>query len=159
HSITAEYAGTASAPGFSGSMSAPLAHNVEAKSVTVTPNSGQSKIFGAAEPALAYTMSETVAVTGALARAAGEDVGTYVINVGTLASSSTNYTLTLSATPVTFAVTAKTVTVTPNGGQSKILGSAEPALTYTLSKTVAVPGALASAPGQDVGTYVINVGT
>ena len=76
------------------------------KSVTITPTSGQSKLFGSADPALTFTNDGGLGagdVTGALARAAGEGVGTYAIGLGTL-SAGTNYALSLSATPVTFAI-------------------------------------------------------
>ncbi|MFH1843872.1 MAG: S8 family serine peptidase, partial [bacterium] len=121
------------------------------KPVTVTPTSGQSKVYGTTpDPALTYTLSETVAVTGALARTAGEDVGNYAINLGDLASTSGNYSLILAAGTVNFAITPKPVTVTPTSGQSKVYGTTpDPALTYTLSETVAVTGALARTAGED----------
>jgi histone H3/H4 len=137
----------------------PVTFAITAKTVTVTPNSGQSKVYGSADPALGYTLSEPISVTGTLARAGGEDVGAYAINLGTLASTSANYVLSLSAAPVTFAITAKTVTVTPNSGQSKVYGSADPALGYALSEPISVTGALARAVGEDVGAYAINLGT
>src|SRR5207248_76767 len=49
------------------------------------------------------------AFTGALSRATGENVGTYAINLGNLSAGS-NYSLVLASTPVTFAITAKSVT-------------------------------------------------
>ena len=90
---------------------------IEPRPLTVTPDADQSKTFGEAEPALSYTHSgavagETPAFSGALSRAAGEDVGTYGILVGTLALSdnspflASNYTLSF-AVGVTFAITAK----------------------------------------------------
>ncbi len=76
------------------------------KTVIATPTAGQSKVYGAADPAFAYTLSEAISVTGALSRVAGENVGNYSITLGTLASASTNHTIVLSATPVNFAITA-----------------------------------------------------
>ena len=57
--------------------------------VTVTPDSGQSKVYGDLEPTLTWTASgltngDTDRVfTGALDRASGENVGTYAIGLGT----------------------------------------------------------------------------
>ncbi|HUP41461.1 MAG TPA: kelch repeat-containing protein, partial [Vicinamibacterales bacterium] len=116
--VTASFVGDASYAASNGT--GPL--TVTSKQVTVTPDSGQSKVFGAGDPVLSFTLSEVIATTGALARTAGTDVGTYAINLGTLAATSSNYSLVLSATPVTFAITAKPVTVTPNSGQTKVFG-------------------------------------
>ena len=59
------------------------------KDLTVTPNAGQSKKFGATDPTLTYAYSgevsgETPAFDGELARDPGENVGTYEIKQGTL---------------------------------------------------------------------------
>ena len=53
---------------------------------------------------------------------AGENVGNYAITLGSLSAGS-NYTLSLSATTVNFAITPKAVTITPNSGQSKVFGA------------------------------------
>ena len=85
---------------------------IAAKPVVVTPSSGQSKTYGTADPALTFTNDGGLAVgdfTGALGRTAGENVGAYAINIGSL-SAGTNYSLSLSATPVTFAITRATPT-------------------------------------------------
>ena len=86
--------------------------------ITVTPDAGQTKIYGAKDPELTYTYSgeilgEKPLFTGALGREAGENVGSYVIKQGTLALmdnsdgkfSAGNYTLKLSDTPVNFVIT------------------------------------------------------
>ena len=59
------------------------------RDLTVTPNPGQSKKFGATDPTLTYAYSgevsgETPAFDGELARDPGENVGTYEIKQGTL---------------------------------------------------------------------------
>jgi len=65
---------------------------------------------------------------------------------------------------VTFAITARTITVTVDAGQSKVYGNADPAsYTYThagenAGETAAFTGALSRAAGENVGTYAINVG-
>ena len=64
--------------------------NVEKAPLTVTATD-ESKVFGATDPELTYTVTGLVngdtaadALTGALSREAGEDVGTYDITQGTL---------------------------------------------------------------------------
>ena len=83
--------------------------------LTVTPNDSQHKKFNEADPALTYTYSgnasgQTPDFTGALNRAAGEDVGNYAIQIGTLALKdngafkAANYTLVFAATTVNFEI-------------------------------------------------------
>ena len=63
-----------------------------------------------------YTYSEipedTVTADGALVRAAGENVGDYLISLGDLTFGE-NYTLTLSSNPVYFTIYPRTVSVKP----------------------------------------------
>src|SRR6266568_3746597 len=119
------------------------------KDVTITPNSGQNKTYGASDPTLTYTHSalggsDTDSVfTGALSRAAGENVGTYAINLGTL-SAGGNYNLLLSATPVTFEIKKRDATWTTNPN-SKTYGDADPApLTTGSGDFLAADGVTAS---------------
>ncbi|MGI5923698.1 MAG: MBG domain-containing protein, partial [Lentisphaeria bacterium] len=83
---------------------------------TVTPDAGQNKVQGTADPELTYTVTgvvagETPAFSGALARAVGETVGTYEITQGNLALRDNgafladNYTLAFTG-GVTFAIAA-----------------------------------------------------
>ncbi|MGH3372574.1 MAG: SdrD B-like domain-containing protein, partial [Nocardioidaceae bacterium] len=69
YSITAEYTGTASAPGFSGSTSSAIAHTVTKKFLTVTP-ADQTKVYGSADPAFTRT------VTGFVGSDDGSDLTT-----------------------------------------------------------------------------------
>ena len=66
---------------------------------TITPDSGQSKSTGAADPTLTFTNTPALLGTdtfsGALSRAVGENVGPYAISLGTL-SAGANYALSLS---------------------------------------------------------------
>ena len=81
--------------------------------VTITPNPGQGKVYNNAAdhdlpvPALTFTPSTSIispnTESGVLRRASGENVGDYAINLGTLSWGS-NYTLSLSATPVNFTI-------------------------------------------------------
>ncbi len=64
------------------------------KTVTVTPNGNQGKIYGENEPELTYSVSPQLVAgdnfTGKLTRNTGEDVGNYEITQGDL-SAGTNY--------------------------------------------------------------------
>lgn len=91
--------------------------------ITVTPDAGQHKTYGKADPVLAYTHSSAVngevpAFTGALARTADENVGSYAIDLGTLALKdegsflAQNYTLELSTDVVNFTIDKATPTIT-----------------------------------------------
>lgn len=103
------------------------------RSITVTPNAGQNKVYGQLDPLLQYTLSNTLStgdtLTGALARNAGENVGTYSITMGTLTAGS-NYTLSLSGT-VTF-------TINPKADAAFTIAAISP-LTYTGSALTPEP--------------------
>ena len=103
--VTASFAGDSGFQASSGSATL----TVTPKPVVITPSSGQSKVYGASDPTLTFSNDgglATSAFTGALSRAAGEDVGTYAIGLGTL-SAGGNYSLSLAGTPVTFAIMFK----------------------------------------------------
>jgi len=71
--------------------------NITSRPITVTANSGQSKLFMDPDPVFSFTCSQTTApipvFTGALGRVAGESIGTYPINLGTLSAGS-NFNIT-----------------------------------------------------------------
>ncbi|HYH65139.1 MAG TPA: MBG domain-containing protein, partial [Urbifossiella sp.] len=147
---------------------------VTAASLAATPTSGQTKVYGANLPVLAYTTAGLVngdtpaavlsGLLGSTATAASV-VGTYAITGGTLAANA-NYTLTI--TPgVTLAVTPAPLTVAADP-KSKVYGAALPALTFTTSGLVngdtaasALTGALATTAiaASGVGAYPITWGT
>ena len=127
----------------------------------------QTKVYGDADPALTYSVSgfkgsETaIIMTGALARAEGNDVGDYNITQGTLAAP--NYTI--SFTGATFTITKATLAITADD-KTKIYGATDPELTYTVAglkyedtKESVLSGALARAAGEQVGAYAINQGS
>jgi hypothetical protein len=157
HSITAEYLGDDT---YLGSTSPEIQQEVNAKPITVTADSGQTKVFGAVDPALTYASSDPAALfTGALDRASGEDVGTYAIVQGTLAVVGSNYIIS-SFVPADFSITPKPVTVTADSGLSKVFDAADPTFTYISSDPAATfTGALSRATGEDVGTYAITQGS
>ncbi len=131
--------------------------------LTVTATVGQSKVYGAAMPTLAYTYATLVngdtssVFSGALATTAtaSSSVGSYPITQGTL-SAGANYTITFVGT--TFAVTPKAASVTPNAA-TKVAGTADPVFTGTLTGFVAsdnVTATYSRTAGETAGTYTIS---
>jgi hypothetical protein len=100
------------------------------KAIVVTPSAGQSKNYGQADGVLTFTnpdyiIEETAVFTGYLGRTAGETVGNYPINLGTLdladngAFKAANYIIELSGAIVNYTInsviaTADDYTVTGN---------------------------------------------
>ena len=142
--------------------------------LTITPATGQSMVYGAAVSALTYTASGLVngdpasTITGALGTAAtaASPVGAYAITLGTLSAGS-NYAVALAADAPTFAVTPAALTIAPAAGQSKVYGAEVPALTYTADGLMnddplsTLTGALGTAAtgASPVGAYAITLGT
>jgi len=135
------------------------------KALTITATPGQTKVYGAADPSsYAYTLSTPLltgdALTGALTRVAGETVGPYAINQGTLTNA--NYDITYVGN--NFTITKKALTITATPGQTKVYGAADPSsYAYILSTPLltgdALTGALTRVTGETVGPYAINQGT
>ncbi|WP_448606010.1 MBG domain-containing protein [Paenimyroides ceti] len=127
----------------------------------------KSKIYGSVDPALTYTVTglengdDQSIITGALTRAAGEAVGTYNIEQGTLATTA-NYDITYTAADLT--ITKATLNIVAEA-KSKVYGSVDPALTYTVTgfengdDQSIITGALTRVAGEAVGTYSIEQGT
>ena len=136
-----------------------VAVSIAAKEITVVADA-KAKTYGEADPELTYVAEGLVegdALNGALARAAGEDVGEYDITIGTLANP--NYDI--AFTGAALVIEAKALTVVADA-KNKTYGEADPALTYTATGLVegdALEGALARAAGEDVGEYDITIGT
>ncbi|MBN3582283.1 gliding motility-associated C-terminal domain-containing protein [Algoriphagus aestuarii] len=136
--------------------------------LNITADAGQSKIYGAADPVFTYQYSglkngDTDAIiTGELQRTAGENLGTYPINQGTVDAGS-NYNI--NYTGADFTIGEKILTVTVNAGQSKLYGDADPAFSYQATgfeggdNISILTGALSRTAGEDVGTYAITKGT
>ena len=138
--------------------------SITPKNITITANAGQSKIYGDADPTLTYTLSPSLifpdTLTGSLSREAGENVGKYEINQGTL-SAGKNYNIIFVKD--SFSITPKNITITANAGQSKTYGDADPTFTYTVTPSLIFPdtltGSLSRDIGENVGKYEINQGT
>jgi MBG domain (YGX type) len=137
---------------------------VTAAPLTVTANA-QSRLYGAANPALSYVSTGLVngdTLSGGLATAANtiSNVGSYAIAQGTLAASS-NYALSYVGANLT--VTAASLTVTANA-QSRLSGATNPALTYVSSGLInsdTLSGVLTTTatPVSNVGAYGITQGS
>jgi len=136
---------------------------IDTKAITVTAEAKQ-KTYGDNDPALTFTTAVGALVgndtlAGSLTRVAGENVGTYTINRGTVANSNYNITyvsalLTIDTKPITVTAVAKT----------KVFGDTDPSLTYTTAVGALVgndtlAGSLTRVAGENVGTYTINRGT
>lgn len=130
--------------------------------ITVTADA-RTKVYGADEPAsLTYTVAPALvngdSLPGALARAAGENVGTYAIGQGTLSATS-NYTL--SFVGADFTITPRVISVTAHVA-SKTYGESDPPMTYGFTPELlngdTFSGNLMRAPGEDAGVYVIVQG-
>lgn len=102
--------------------------SITPRDLTVTPNGGQSKKFGAEDPTLHSTNSGRVPgqipdFSGALSRAEGEDAGQYDITLGTLALidhfssgfKASNYTLKMVSPAVKFEITKADAPAAPTG--------------------------------------------
>src|SRR4030066_2141479 len=134
--------------------------NVTPISITVTADA-KSKTYGEADPVLTYTSSDPGAsFSGELSRDAGEDIGTYSINQGTL-SAGGNYSITYI--PADFVIKERAITVTADS-QSKVYGEADPEFTYSITSgslafSDELTGELIRDTGEDTGTYQITQGT
>lgn len=134
-------------------------------SVTVVPDSGQQKYFGDADPdAFTYATTTTqtlaagftVSLDGALARAAGDTVGTYYYSLGTITDANNpNYTISLNNTR-SFAVLARPIAVTASS-YNVYFGEAFPTLDFTVTDGL---GAFTPVIGTDEsGNQTITVGS
>ncbi len=136
---------------------------VAKKAITVTPNA-LSKIVGANDPVLTYTVSgaqnnEVPGFTGALSRAQGETAGTYAIKLGTLALAdkgtfkASNYTLQFSSTPVLFTINTR------SSGGSSGGGSSNPKYAVTVPSSTtggSVKSSVSSATGGSTVTITVT---
>jgi hypothetical protein len=141
----------------------------------ITPDAGQSRVYGAAMPLLTYTPSGLVngdnatLLSGSIdtTATAASPVGNYAFTLGTLMSASANYTLTLADNSPSFAVTPAPLTITANN-QSMVYGSAVlPDLTVDFigfadgdnaaSLTTQPTLSMSASASSHAGSYPINV--
>ncbi|MDX6181217.1 leucine-rich repeat protein [Flavobacterium sp. Fl-77] len=136
---------------------------ISKKEITVTAAEGQTKLYGAADPTLTYSVSPSLVgtdvFTGSLSRVTGENVSTYAIEQNNLSAGS-NYTITYVAKD--FAITAKPITITATAGQSKEYGAQDPVFMYTSSEVLlagnSFTGSLGRAANNNAGTYTYTTG-
>ena len=105
--------------------------NSNKAAITVTPTSGQSKVFGANDPVIAYSITSGALIgsdvlSGALTYT-GTNVGNYSITIGTLANS--NYTITPAS--VTFGITKATQEAVSLSSLSASYSSSDKNITLT----------------------------
>jgi hypothetical protein len=150
---------------------------INARPITVTPDSGQSKVYGENDPTrLTYKLAsgstlapgDTLAdvTTGALTRASGENVGTYAIQQGSLAAANNNYNLSFVGSGVTFEITKAPITIKAND-TSRYYGEPDPTFGYTivsgsfkngdLGNGVSVDLSTTATATSQAGSYDINV--
>jgi gliding motility-associated-like protein len=125
--------GGASANYTLGNTTAATTADITASAIVITADA-KSKVYGSADPALTYTYTGTLvgtdAFSGSLTRVAGNNVGTYAINQGTLVlSNASNYNITYNS--ANLSITPKTLTVTATGNNKVYDGTT--AATVTLS--------------------------
>ena len=136
--------------------------------LTITANSGLSKVYGATDPTLTYTITGFVNgdVEGdldtpvSISRASGENVANYVVTPAS--ATDTNYSVSFVTT--TFGITQAALTVTANSGLSKVYGATDPTLTYTITGFVNgdvegdldTPASISRASGENVANYVVT---
>ena len=150
---------------------------INQKGISVTMYS-QNKVYGSADPPfnrsnIDYTISPQLvsgdAMTGALGRAAGQTVGSYALNLGTLTAGGNggaNYKLTgANAGSAFLTIGALPVTVNFNS-YSKTYGDADPQFLYMYSPSpLPYTDSFTSAystnrdAGSNVGSYIIRPGT
>ncbi|WP_298948888.1 MBG domain-containing protein, partial [uncultured Polaribacter sp.] len=142
--------------------------NITKAFLTVTADSGQTKVYGAIDPALNYTITgfvnsdtESSLDTGvSIARATGEDVNTYTITPSGAVDS--NYDI--GFVTADFSITKASLTVTADSGQIKVYGATDPALNYTITgfvnsdteSSLDTGVSIVRATGEDVDTYTIT---
>ena len=145
--------------------------DITQRPITITADAGQSKVFGAVDPVFSSTITSgslafTDSVSGALTRDAGEDVGMYILNQGTLTiadgNSGNNYAITYVSDE--FTIAALGLTITADAGQTKVYGDSDPVFSSTITSGSlqggdTLTGALDRVAGEDVGTYTITQGT
>ena len=136
--------------------------------LTVTATSGISKVYGAIDPALTYTITGFVSGneegdldTGvSISRVSGENAGMYTVTPSGAADS--NYSISFVTT--TFSITKAPLTVTATSGISKVYGAIDPALTYTITGFVSgneegdldTGVSISRVSGENAGMYTVT---
>ncbi len=129
-----------------------------AKRIVLMVPGSQSKVYGEEDPTLTATEEGVLAgdtLSYTMSRAAGEDVGMYAITV----TPGINQNYELVAQSGYFFITKREVTVAADN-QSKVYGTADPALTATVSGMAGsdvLNYTLSRAAGEAAGSYAVTV--
>ncbi|MCP4324669.1 MAG: hypothetical protein GY787_23025, partial [Alteromonadales bacterium] len=134
------------------------------KAIEITADA-KSKTYGDADPTLTYQITSGSLVgsdsfTGTLSRVAGENIGAYALNNGSLVLNS-NYDLSLVSNDLSIA--KKVIEITADV-KSKTYGDVDPTHTYQITSgslvgTDVLSGSLTRVSGENVGTYALEQGT
>ena len=128
------------------------------------------KVYGQADPALTFVASgfknnDTVEslITGGLVREAGENVGRYSINKGSLALNNPNYTLLFNASQLV--IDPALLSVYPSATMGKVYGQDDPVLTFEITgfqfndTRAMITGTIERTGRNNVGEYPYTTGT
>ena len=138
---------------------------INKKSITITVDPNQTKVYGAANPStytygVSPSLTGLAALNGTLTRVSGEAVGPYAIEQNDLTTENNpNYTINYIGN--NFTITKKSITITATAGQSKVYGAVDPSTyVYTVSPSItglaSLTGSLIRAVGETVGPYAIE---
>ncbi len=138
---------------------------INKKSIIITVDPNQTKVYGAANPStytygVSPSLTGLAALNGTLTRVSGESVGTYAIEQNDLTTANNpNYTINYIGN--NFTITKKSITITATAGQSKVYGATDPSTyVYTVSPSItglaSLTGSLIRAVGETVGPYAIE---
>jgi gliding motility-associated-like protein len=142
---------------------------ITAKTLSISANAEQSKVYGSKDPVFTYTASgfefedDASILSGTLNRSEGENVGSYAISLGSLEANA-NYNIDFKGTD--FMITSKTLTIKVKAGYNKVYGSADPVFNYSANgfefednAENILTGTLSRTAGENVGSYAINQGS
>jgi len=133
--------------------------NITARSITISANS-RTKTEGLVDPSLTYavtsgSLASGDVITGSLSRAAGEAVGTYAIQQGTLTAGN-NYEITYVGADLT--ITTAICASQPSGLVSWWRGEGNANDSVSRNTGTIINGATASAPGKVGQAFSFNEG-
>ena len=129
------------------------------KILTITTDQDQSEIFGTTDPAFTYTATgfeggdDESILTGVLTRVAGEDVGTYAINQGTL-DVGPNYAI--NFTGADFEITPATITEVTFSSESFVFDGTARSLAITGTLPAGTSVAYTNNGRTDAGTQEVT---
>lgn len=140
--------------------------------LSIQPTAGMFKTYGAVDPAFTFMATgfkfgdtRETALSGTIARAAGENVGLYAYEQGNLSSTLGNYTFVI-LNDSKFEIKPTPITVRVNENQRKTFGQADPLFTYTIEglqrgeqQSQVMSGRLTRQAGEAIGLYPIAQGT